>query len=96
MHKVMMIVAVAAPLAGLVLPAAAATGEQACTTQPVSKWISKTTAKTDAEALGYTVRSVKVENNCYDVFALDKSGKHVLAVMDPITGKIVNNESEGN
>jgi len=92
MHKLMLTIAIAAPLAGLAIPAVAA--EKACTSEPSSKWISQTDAQTKAIALGYTVRSIKVENNCYDVFALDKSGKHVLAVMDPMTGKIVNTENE--
>jgi hypothetical protein len=92
MQKLMLTLVLAAPLAALAIPAMAA--EKACTSEPTSKWISQTDASTKATALGYTVRSIKVENNCYDVFALDKGGKHVLAVMDPISGKIVNTENE--
>ena len=96
MNKLLLMIAIVAPIAGVALPAAAATAEKSCTSEPVAKWIGEAAAKTKAVALGYTVRSIKVENNCYDVFALDKGGKHVLAVMDPITGKIVNNETESN
>ena len=92
MQKLVLTIALLAPLAGFALPASAA--EKACTSEPSSKWISQTDAKTKATALGYTVRSIKIENACYDVFALDKAGKHVLAVMDPITGKVVNTENE--
>ena len=92
MQKLMLTIAIAAPLAGLAIPAMAA--EKACTSEPTSKWISQTDAAAKAAALGFAVRSIKVENNCYDVFALDKSGKHVLAVMDPMTGKIVTTENE--
>ncbi len=96
MHKLIIAAALAiAPLVTVSVQAASAK-EAACTTQPASKWIGKTAAKANAEKLGYKVRSVKVENNCYDVFAIDKSGKHTLAVMNPITGKIVNNENESN
>jgi len=92
MPKILLTIALIAPLAGFAVPASAA--EQACTTEAASKWISQSDAKANATALGYTVRSTTIENNCYDVFALDKVGKHILAVMDPMTGKIVNTENE--
>jgi hypothetical protein len=73
-------------------PALAESNEAACTKEPAAKWIGEDAAKTAAIGSGLDVRDIKVENSCYEIYALDKTGKRIQVVMNPITGQIVGNE----
>jgi len=65
-----------AALAALVaLPAVAA--DATCSTAPASKFQPKTTLETQLKAAGMTVKQIKTEKGCYEVYAVDKSGKKV-------------------
>jgi hypothetical protein len=41
------------------------------------------------EKLGYTVRRVKTGGTCYEVYAVDKTGKKVELFVNPATGALV-------
>jgi hypothetical protein len=56
-------------------PAFAAGGT--CSTSPASKFQPQVTLESQLKAEGMTVRQIKVEKGCYEVYALDKSGKKV-------------------
>jgi hypothetical protein len=81
---------------GAAAPAFAEGSEAACTSEPASKWIGEGAAKAAAAQTGLDVRDIKVENSCYEIYALDKEGKQVQVVMNPLTGKIVGNEEGEN
>jgi hypothetical protein len=74
------------------VPAFAEGNEAACTEEPASKWISEDAAKTAATGTGLDVRDIKIENSCYEIYALDKDGNRVQVVMNPVTGEVVGNE----
>ena len=62
-----------AALALLAVSPALAEGK--CSTAPKSKWQPKETLQAQLESNGYTVRQIKVEGGCYEVYAVDKDGK---------------------
>jgi hypothetical protein len=42
-----------------------------------------------AEGMGYKVRQVKIEDGCYEIYAIDKDGNRVEAYLNPVTAEIV-------
>jgi len=60
-----------------------------CTGGPQDQWMSQDQAAATATALGYSVRQVKIEDGCYEVYAKDKQGNRVEAYLDPVTGAVV-------
>ncbi len=54
-------------------PAFAAGG--ACSTAPIAKFQPQATLESQLKAEGLTVRQIKVEKGCYEVYAIDKAGK---------------------
>ena len=83
-------------LAGSAAPAFAEENEIACTDAPASSWITEDAAKAKAAALGFDVRDLKVETGCYEIYAIDKDGRRVQAVMNPANGEIVGRENGEN
>jgi hypothetical protein len=55
-------------------PAFAAGG---CSTSSLSKFQPKATLESQLKAEGLTVRQIKTEKGCYEVYAVDKAGKKV-------------------
>lgn len=68
--------------------------DQNCTSAAKDKWLSEDNIKEKAKAKGLDVRRVKVEGNCYEVYAIDAKGNKVEALFSPETGDAVGNESE--
>lgn len=65
-----------------------------CTKAPRSQWQSKAALKKHLKAEGLTVRRIKTEGGCYEVYAVDKKGKHVNAAFNAKTlGKVANAEA---
>lgn len=60
-----------------------------CTNAPQSQWRSMADAKSAAEQLGYQVRGVKIEDSCFEVKGLSKSGRRTELYMDPVSLKVV-------
>ena len=48
--------------------------------------------KDKAKAMGLDVRRVKVENGCYEVYAIDAKGAKVETIFNPQTGEPVGSE----
>ncbi|MET3613716.1 hypothetical protein ABID16_002045 [Rhizobium aquaticum] len=59
---------------------------------PKDKWMSEDAMKAKAKELGLDVRKIKVENGCYEVYAIDAKGKKVEQVFNPETGIQVGTE----
>lgn len=56
---------------------------------PKEKWISQETFRQSMEAKGYTVKTLKVTNGCYEIYGHDKAGRRVEMSFDPATGQQV-------
>jgi len=59
---------------------------------PKDKWMSEDAMKAKAKDLGLDVRKIKVENGCYEVYAIDAKGKKVEQIFNPETGVQVGTE----
>jgi hypothetical protein len=83
MYKLIAAVAVVAAFS-----APALASENSCTATPQSQWMSKNDIKTKYTKMGYEVRQIKVENNCYEIYAM-KNGERFSAALNPVDGKVV-------
>jgi len=63
-------------------PAFAAGG---CSTAPAANFKPKATLETQLKADGMRVRQIKIEKGCYEVYAIDKTGKKVNAAYNAET-----------
>lgn len=74
--------ALAALLAtGLALPAAA---EDDCNV-PQDQWQPEAALRQQLEGQGWTIRRIKVDDGCYEVYAEDQAGKRREVYFDPRT-----------
>ena len=64
---------------------AMATGLATCDSGPESGWQEQAVLQEKLEAEGWTVRRIKVDGGCYEVYALDAEGERVEAYFDPVT-----------
>ena len=74
--------------ASLVLAAATpalATGLATCDSGPKSSWQATEVLEKQLVGQGWTVRRIKEDGGCYEVYALDESGKRVEAYFHPVT-----------
>jgi hypothetical protein len=77
--------------AALVLAAAAlsttagATGLATCDSGPKEGWQPQAKLEQMLKDKGWTVRRVKVDGGCYEVYALDDKGARVEAYFHPVT-----------
>jgi len=65
-----------------------------CGNAAESEWMSKDAIKAKFAVDGTDVRKVKVEGDCYEVYAVTKDGKKTEQVVNPVTGEIVGNEDD--
>lgn len=63
-----------------------------CGNVPQDQWMSKDEVRTRMTDQGYEVRQVKVEDGCYEVYAL-KDGRRLEALLNPATGEMIGSES---
>ena len=85
------ILAAAVVLAGPA-PAFAAGG---CSTASADKFQTKNKLEEQLKSAGMTVKRIKVENGCYEVYATDKAGKRVNAAYNAETLAKVDNPEAG-
>jgi len=83
-----MFVAVTAIVASLA-PTLAFASDDVCPNVPRDQWMSDAAITEKATALGYDVRSVKAEDGCLEVYAMDKDGKRVEVLFHPGTGEML-------
>jgi hypothetical protein len=69
-------------LAATLLSAGAALASDKCTS-PMAEWQPRETLQTKLEAEGFKVNGIKVEDGCYEVYALDAKGKRMNALFEP-------------
>jgi hypothetical protein len=77
-----------------VLMTGSASAAGACSAAPAAQFKSKAMLEAQLKGEGLTVRQIKVENGCYEVYALDKAGKKVNAAYNAETlEKLANAEA---
>jgi len=68
-----------------------------CSTSPASKFQPQATLESQLKAEGLTVRQIKTEKGCYEVYAVDKAGKKVNVAYNAETlEKLANAEAGEN
>ncbi len=83
-------------LAALALVAASpAFAEGTCSTAPQSSWQPQSTLETKLKSEGLTVRQIKVENGCYEVYATDGSGNRMNLAYNAETLQKLDNAEAG-
>ena len=61
---------------------------------PMSQWQSRDAARSWAEAQGWDVRRIKIDDGCYEIEGYDQSGREIEVKIDPATLAIVEFEYE--
>jgi hypothetical protein len=72
-----------------------AMADATCSTAPAAKFQPKTALETQLKAAGLTVRRIKLEGGCYEVYAVDKSNKKVNTAYNAETLEKVANAEAG-
>jgi hypothetical protein len=90
MYRTLVLAALAGMIAG---PALAAGGS--CSTAPKSQFKPKATLEAQLTGEGLTVRQIKVEKGCYEVYAVDKAGKKVNLAYNAETLEKLDNAEAG-
>lgn len=62
-----------------------ATGLATCDSGPREKWQSEETLTKKLQAQGWQVRRIKVDGNCYEVYAINDKGQRVESYFHPVT-----------
>jgi hypothetical protein len=82
-------------LAALSLAVGPALAEGKCTSAPKSKWQPKSALESQLQADGYSVRQIKVEGGCYEVYATDKAGNRANMAFNAETLEKLDNAEAG-
>jgi hypothetical protein len=82
-------------LAALSVAAGPALAEGKCTSAPKAKWQPRSTLESQLQADGYSVRQIKVEGGCYEVYATDKAGKRANMAFNAETLEKLDNAEAG-
>ena len=86
------IITIVAATFAATIPAAASSKN--CGNAAQDQWLSIADITTKATGMGYKVRQVKVEDGCYEIYALDKNGNRVEAYFNPVTAEVVNTKTD--
>jgi hypothetical protein len=79
----------AALATGMFATPALASDDDYCGKAPLDQWMSETALKEKATGMGYEVRSVKIEDGCYEAYAIDAKGVRMEIYFHPVTGDVV-------
>jgi len=66
-----------------------------CSMAPKEKWQTKATLEKMLASEGFTVKQIKVEGGCYEVYATDKAGKRANAAYNAETLEKLDNAEAG-
>jgi len=87
-------IAISLAMSLLAISPAFATGLATCDSGPESGWQPTEVLEEQLTDKGWTVRRVKVDGGCYEVYALDEEGERVEAYFHPVTLEPVVLDSE--
>lgn len=88
MKKGLLLAAAVAPLA-FALPALASDDDARCPEIAADQWMSIAEVEGKLNAMGYQVREIERDDNCYEVEGTDANGARFEAYVNPETGAIV-------
>lgn len=71
----------------LMLAAPAFASGSKCDSPAQDQWMSKADLTAVFVEKGYDVKNIKIEDGCYEVYALDAKGAKVEIYVDPMTGE---------
>ena len=71
--------------ASLAAANAGATGLATCDSGPKEGWQPSAKLEQQLKDKGWTVRKIKVDGGCYEVYGLDEKGQRVEAYFHPVT-----------
>ncbi len=77
----------------VVLPAGAALADDDCLV-PMADWQPREAVTRMAEANGWTVRRIKVDDGCYEIDGRDGSGRRIEVTVHPATLQVIDFEYE--
>lgn len=80
-------------IAALALMSGSALASSDKCNEPKDKWMSMDEAKAKVIAMGYEVRKLKVEDGCYEAYAIKDGKKHEL-YMNPVTAEVVQSKED--
>ena len=66
-----------------------ATGRATCNSGPQAGWQPEDALKQKLVAQGWSIRRIKVDGGCYEVYAIDQNGKRIEAYFHPLTLNVV-------
>ena len=75
------------------LPVLPALAEDGCFV-PMSDWQPREAVAKLAEAKGWAVRRIKIDDGCYEIDARDKDGKRIAVTLNPATLEVLEIERE--
>jgi len=81
-------------LAILVISTGSAFASDRCNV-PMKEWQPREALQSKLEAEGWKVKRIKIDDGCYEAYAIDAQGRRVEAYFDPKTFEPVKIESEG-
>lgn len=61
---------------------------------PMSKWQSRDAVRSMAEAKGWNVRRIKIDDGCYEIKGRDAKGRKIEVKIDPATLAVIELEYE--
>ena len=97
MHRVLTSMTVAGLITGLAFAVTGSTlaADATCSTAPAANFKPQATLEAQLKTEGLTVRKIKVEKGCYEVYAIDKAGKKVNVAYNAETLEKVANAEAG-
>ena len=75
-------------LALALVAATAAQAEESCN-QPVGNWKSREAVHDMASERGWTLKRIKIDDGCYEVYGTDQDGRRFEAKIDPVTLDVI-------
>ena len=88
MKKAIAIAVAVAPLA-IAAPALASDDDDRCPDLAADQWMSIADVASKLDGMGYQIREIERERNCYEVEGVDANGARFEAYVDPATGDIL-------
>lgn len=74
------------------LPAGTALADEGCSV-PMTDWQPRAAVVSFAEAKGWKVRRIKIDDGCYEVIGRDAMGKRMEATLNPATLEVIGIET---
>lgn len=79
-------------LALALVAATAAQAEESCN-QPVGNWKSREAVYAMASERGWTLKRIKIDDGCYEIYGTDQEGRRFEAKIDPVTLDVIEVEN---